>query len=97
MTAAPGNFGLLMDLAKETSSEKRRELLPLNEMTGPAFKLRRDPRVTWIGRFLRRFSLDERLKPSVRARRRATREALRERREPTPRVPEPRTPASRVR
>ena len=44
---------------EEGAHEKRRELLALNEMTGPAFKLRRDPRVTWLGRFLRRFSLDE--------------------------------------
>jgi lipopolysaccharide/colanic/teichoic acid biosynthesis glycosyltransferase len=28
-------------------------------MTGPVFKMRDDPRVTRIGRFLRRFSLDE--------------------------------------
>ena len=28
-------------------------------MDGPVFKSRRDPRVTRIGRFLRRFSLDE--------------------------------------
>jgi exopolysaccharide biosynthesis polyprenyl glycosylphosphotransferase len=44
---------------EEGAHEKRRELLALNEMTGPAFKLRRDPRVTGIGRILRRFSLDE--------------------------------------
>jgi exopolysaccharide biosynthesis polyprenyl glycosylphosphotransferase len=44
---------------EEGAHEKRRDLLALNEMTGPAFKLRRDPRVTWLGRFLRRFSLDE--------------------------------------
>jgi len=44
---------------EEGAHERRRELLELNEMTGPAFKLRRDPRVTWLGRFLRRFSLDE--------------------------------------
>jgi exopolysaccharide biosynthesis polyprenyl glycosylphosphotransferase len=44
---------------EEGAHEKLRELLALNEMTGPAFKLRRDPRVTWLGRFLRRFSLDE--------------------------------------
>jgi len=31
----------------------------LNEVEGPAFKARRDPRVTGIGRLLRRFSLDE--------------------------------------
>lgn len=30
-----------------------------NEMQGPVFKMRDDPRVTWFGRFLRRFSLDE--------------------------------------
>jgi exopolysaccharide biosynthesis polyprenyl glycosylphosphotransferase len=43
----------------EDAEERRRELLHLNEMNGPVFKLRRDPRVTWFGRFLRRFSLDE--------------------------------------
>ena len=35
------------------------DLLSQNEMSGPAFKMRHDPRVTRIGRFLRRFSLDE--------------------------------------
>ena len=30
-----------------------------NEMTGPAFKLTDDPRVTPLGRFLRKYSLDE--------------------------------------
>lgn len=30
-----------------------------NERDGPAFKLRKDPRVTWIGRWLRKASLDE--------------------------------------
>jgi exopolysaccharide biosynthesis polyprenyl glycosylphosphotransferase len=35
------------------------ELLPRNEVTGPMFKIRRDPRVTRVGRFLRRYSLDE--------------------------------------
>jgi exopolysaccharide biosynthesis polyprenyl glycosylphosphotransferase len=30
-----------------------------NEMSGPAFKMRDDPRVTPFGRFMRRFSLDE--------------------------------------
>lgn len=31
----------------------------LNEVNGPAFKARRDPRTTWVGRILRRLSLDE--------------------------------------
>ena len=30
-----------------------------NEMNGPTFKMKNDPRVTSFGRFLRRFSLDE--------------------------------------
>lgn len=30
-----------------------------NQMKGPAFKIRDDPRVTRLGRFLRRYSLDE--------------------------------------
>ena len=35
------------------------ELAAHNEMDGPVFKLRNDPRVTRVGRFLRRYSLDE--------------------------------------
>ncbi|MBX7145611.1 MAG: sugar transferase [Oligoflexia bacterium] len=35
------------------------ELKKFNEMSGPVFKLRDDPRVTRVGRVLRRFSLDE--------------------------------------
>lgn len=35
------------------------ELLAANEMSGPVFKMREDPRVTRVGRFLRRYSLDE--------------------------------------
>lgn len=38
---------------------QQQELMHLNEMDGPVFKLRKDPRVTFFGRFLRRFSLDE--------------------------------------
>jgi len=34
-------------------------LLEHNEASGPLFKIRRDPRITPVGRFLRRFSLDE--------------------------------------
>jgi exopolysaccharide biosynthesis polyprenyl glycosylphosphotransferase len=43
----------------EDAEHRRRDLEHLNEMNGPVFKLRSDPRVTWLGRFLRRFSLDE--------------------------------------
>ncbi len=35
------------------------ELLKQNEMNGPVFKIKRDPRITAFGRFLRRWSLDE--------------------------------------
>jgi exopolysaccharide biosynthesis polyprenyl glycosylphosphotransferase len=37
----------------------RAELLHLNEMDGPVFKVKDDPRITPVGRFLRRSSLDE--------------------------------------
>jgi len=41
-------------------AEKRMaEVLPLNEVTGPVFKARNDPRVTPIGRWLRKTSIDE--------------------------------------
>ena len=35
------------------------DLMDRNEMIGPAFKLKDDPRVTKIGRFIRRTSIDE--------------------------------------
>ncbi len=38
---------------------RKRQLLAMNEQDGPAFKLKNDPRVTRIGRFLRRTSIDE--------------------------------------
>jgi lipopolysaccharide/colanic/teichoic acid biosynthesis glycosyltransferase len=31
----------------------------MNEMTGPVFKVTRDPRITPIGRILRKYSIDE--------------------------------------
>jgi exopolysaccharide biosynthesis polyprenyl glycosylphosphotransferase len=37
----------------------RAELEAYNEMSGPVFKMTEDPRVTPIGRFMRRFSIDE--------------------------------------
>ncbi len=41
------------------AEEQLDELLSANEMSGPAFKMANDPRVTKIGRYLRRTSLDE--------------------------------------
>ena len=38
---------------------KKAELVPLNERDGPVFKMSNDPRLTPIGRYLRRFSIDE--------------------------------------
>ena len=43
-----------------TNAEQlKQELAALNEMSGPVFKVTNDPRITPIGRFLRKFSLDE--------------------------------------
>jgi lipopolysaccharide/colanic/teichoic acid biosynthesis glycosyltransferase len=35
------------------------QLLSMNEMTGPVFKIKKDPRVTALGRILRNTSIDE--------------------------------------
>jgi len=44
---------------REDAELRRRELAHLSEMDGPIFKMRQDPRITGLGRFLRRSSLDE--------------------------------------
>jgi lipopolysaccharide/colanic/teichoic acid biosynthesis glycosyltransferase len=41
------------------AEERISEVLAVEEMKEPMYKLRRDPRVTKVGRFLRRTSLDE--------------------------------------
>jgi lipopolysaccharide/colanic/teichoic acid biosynthesis glycosyltransferase len=41
------------------AEQKRDGLADYNEMTGPVFKITKDPRVTKLGRFLRRSSIDE--------------------------------------
>jgi lipopolysaccharide/colanic/teichoic acid biosynthesis glycosyltransferase len=38
---------------------QRAALEHLNEQDGPAFKIRRDPRITSVGRFIRKTSIDE--------------------------------------
>jgi exopolysaccharide biosynthesis polyprenyl glycosylphosphotransferase len=41
------------------AEERRGELDRINEMDGPVFKSSRDPRITPVGKWLRRFSIDE--------------------------------------
>ena len=41
------------------AEQRKHELAALNEMGGPVFKVTNDPRVTPIGRFLRKYSIDE--------------------------------------
>ncbi len=43
----------------ENAEELKKQLEQANEMDGPVFKLRNDPRVTRVGRLLRKTSLDE--------------------------------------
>jgi len=38
---------------------KRDEIRHLNEVDGPIFKIKQDPRITSIGRFIRKYSIDE--------------------------------------
>lgn len=53
-------FQMLKFRSMHTGSEAAlKELKAKNEMQGPAFKMKDDPRVTSFGRFMRRFSLDE--------------------------------------
>src|SRR5205085_12464694 len=44
---------------REHADQIQDDLEPLNEKSGALFKIRQDPRLTAVGRFLRRFSLDE--------------------------------------
>jgi exopolysaccharide biosynthesis polyprenyl glycosylphosphotransferase len=43
----------------DNAEQLRVELEPLNEMDGPVFKVARDPRITMIGKIIRRRSIDE--------------------------------------
>ncbi len=53
-------FTMLKFRTMVTNAEQmKRELEALNEMSGPVFKVTDDPRVTPVGRFLRKYSLDE--------------------------------------
>lgn len=44
---------------RPNAEQELEKLLPYNEMSGPVFKIKDDPRITRIGRFIRRSSIDE--------------------------------------
>ena len=46
---------------QEKAEERKKDYLSLNEADGPVFKIREDPRLTPIGRFISRTGLDEML------------------------------------
>ncbi|MEB2345452.1 MAG: sugar transferase [Deltaproteobacteria bacterium] len=59
-----GLYGRVFTMLKlrtmyEDSEARKAELAHLNELDGPVFKIANDPRVTRVGRFLRRYSVDE--------------------------------------
>ncbi|MGH9399317.1 MAG: sugar transferase, partial [Thermoanaerobaculia bacterium] len=54
------HFTLVKFRTMEAGAEERlSEISHLNEMSGPVFKVSRDPRLTSVGRILRRLSIDE--------------------------------------
>jgi exopolysaccharide biosynthesis polyprenyl glycosylphosphotransferase len=59
-----GQHGQLFHMLKFRSmianaEELKAKLMAQNEQSGPVFKMARDPRVTAVGRFIRKFSIDE--------------------------------------
>lgn len=56
--AQPFPFYKFRSMVRDAEVQRDR-FLHLNEMDGPVFKIRNDPRVTRVGRLLRRTSLDE--------------------------------------
>ncbi len=53
-------FGMLkFRTMVENAEALKAQLAASNEMDGPVFKMKHDPRITRIGRFLRKFSIDE--------------------------------------
>ncbi len=41
------------------AEERLKDLMQYNEASGPIFKMKNDPRITRVGKILRRFSIDE--------------------------------------
>jgi exopolysaccharide biosynthesis polyprenyl glycosylphosphotransferase len=59
-----GYNGRLFKLIKfrtmvENAEALKKDIMALNEMDGPVFKIKNDPRITKIGRFLRKTTIDE--------------------------------------
>lgn len=59
-----GRYGRLFPMYKFRSMRSDAEALKAtlsaqNEMQGPAFKMKADPRITRVGRFIRKYSIDE--------------------------------------
>ena len=56
----PNTFKIYKFRSMYSDAESRlNELMHLNEQTGPAFKMKNDPRITKVGKFIRKTSLDE--------------------------------------
>lgn len=54
------HFGIYKFRTMVTDAEKRmKEIEHLNEVSGPVFKIKNDPRITPLGKFLRKTSIDE--------------------------------------
>ncbi len=54
------HFGIYKFRTMVADAEKRmKEIEHLNEVSGPVFKIKNDPRITPVGRFLRKTSIDE--------------------------------------
>lgn len=52
------NFYKFRSMYKD-AEERKRELMKDNEMSGPMFKIDKDPRITKVGAFIRKTSIDE--------------------------------------
>ena len=56
----PNTFKIYKFRSMYVDAEQRlKELQHLNEQTGPVFKIKNDPRITKVGKFIRKTSLDE--------------------------------------
>ena len=43
----------------QDAERKKAEIMQYNEMDGPVFKMKDDPRITKVGKFIRKYSIDE--------------------------------------